>query len=80
MHKMKYMSLRGSARFPTDLLALFGIIVGRRVDCGRPLEFRAAEHCSWRLGGMGPYTEAQNKEAMSHFLSPLSYLYVFGMG
>ena len=80
MHKMKYMSLRGSARFPTDLLALFGIMVGRRVDCGRPLEFRAGGCRSWRLGGVGSSTLAQNKAAMSRFLSPLSCLRVFGMG
>ena len=80
MHKMKYMSLRGSARFPTDLLALFGIMVGRRVDCGRPLEFRAGGCRSWRLGGVGSNTLAQNKAAMSRFLSPLSCLRVFGMG
>ena len=80
MHKMKYMSVRGSARFPTDLLALFGIMVGRRVDCGRPLELRAGGHRSWRLGGAGLNTPSQNKKSMSRFLSPLSYLYVFGTG
>lgn len=80
MHKMKYMSLHGSARFPTDLLALFGIMVGRRVDCGRSLEFRAGGCRSWMLGGVVPNTLAQNKAAMSRFLSPLSCLRVFGMG
>ena len=80
MHKMKYMALRGSARFPADLLALFGIMVGRRIDSGRQLEFRAGGSRSWKLGGDSSFTLAHNKKAMSCFLSPLSHLRVFGMG
>ena len=72
MHASKYQGLRGSARFPTDLLSVFGIMVGRRVDGARPLEFRLKGHRSWRLGGGNALTLQQNKRMMTRFLSPLS--------
>ena len=76
MHASKYQGLRGSARFPTDLLSVFGIMVGRRVDGARPLEFRLKGHRSWQLGGGDALTLQQNKRVMTRFLSPLSYVAV----
>ena len=72
MHMSKYKGLRGSSRFSTDLLSLFGIMVGRRVGGTRPLEFRVEGRGSWQLGGAGLLTLQQNKQRMTCFLSPLS--------
>ena len=71
-HSSKYKGLRGSARFPTDMLSLFGIMVGRRVGGTRPLEFRVKGRVPWQLGGRGLLTLQQNKGEMTRFLSPLT--------
>ena len=71
-HSSKYKGLRGSARFPTDMLSLFGIMVGRRVGGTRPLEFRVKGRVPWQLGGRGLLTLQQNKREMTRFLSPLT--------
>jgi hypothetical protein len=76
MHQSKYMGLRGSARFPTDLLALFGIMVGRCVVGSKPLEFRLIRQRSWQLGNPYSRTFKQNASAKVRFLSPLSFVAV----
>ena len=76
MHQSKYMGLRGSARFPTDLLALFGIMVGRCVVGSKPLEFRLIKQRSWQLGDPFTRTFQQNASAKVRFLSPLSFVAV----
>ena len=73
---------RGSAPFPTDLLALFGIMVGHCVGGSRLLEFRLGKRSSWRLEGAGSQSLKKNKEAMTRFLSPIAPdgVYMFGAG
>ena len=80
MHQSKYVGMRGSARFPTDLLALFGIMVGRCVVGTKPLEFRLIKHRSWRLGDAQTCTAKQNAALKFRFLSPLSYASVYEAG
>ena len=77
MHQSKYMGMRGSARFPTDLLALFGIMVGRCVVGTRPLEFRLIRYRSWQLGDAHVCTARQNADLKFRFLSPLTYAPVY---
>ena len=80
MHQSKYVGMRGSARIPTDLLALFGIIVGRCVVGTKPLEFRFIKHRSWRLGDAQTCTAKRNATLKFCFLSLLSYVSVYGAG
>ena len=82
MHRKKYAVQRGSAPFPTDLLALFGIMVGRCVGGSRPLEFRLGKRSSWRLEGADSQSLKENKEAMKRFLSPIAPdgVYMLGAG
>ena len=80
MHQSKYVGMCGSARFPTDLLALFGIMVGRCVVGTKPLEFRLIKHRSWRIGDAQTCTAKQNAALKFRFLSPLSYALVYEAG
>ena len=77
MHQSKYVRMRGSARFPTDLLALFGIMVGRCIVGTKPLEFRLIKCRSWQLGDAHVCTVKQNADLKFRFLSPLSYAPVY---
>ena len=82
MHRRKYIVQRGSAPFPTDMLALFGIVVGRCVGGNRPLEFRLGKRSSWQLEGASSQSLKENKKAMTRFLSPIAPdgVYMFGAG
>ena len=80
MHLSKYKGLRGSARFPTDLLSLFGIMVGRRVDGARPLEFRVKGRVSWQLGGHGRILCSRiSGRWVSSYLLSRPWLHAMGM-
>ena len=74
MHRSKYAEVGGSARFPVDLLAVFGIEVGGGGASSTSREFRVASARTWLVGGRGcldEFGEEQDEVVMARFLMPL---------
>ncbi len=72
MHQSKYTEVEGSARFPVDLLAVFGIKVGGAGVASR--EFHVANARCWLVGGgecLDEFGEKQDEVVMGRFLMPL---------
>jgi len=72
MHQSKYAGVGGSARFPVDLLAVFGIKVGGGGASSR--EFCVANARTWWVGGgecLDEFGEGQDEAVMARFLMPL---------
>ena len=75
MHDAKYAFMCGDQLPPRELLAVFGVTVGKSGGGGNVREFCVAGAGSWMVGGggdgLGQFGDVVDDEVMSWFLAPV---------